>query len=159
MSLRRAISIAAMLLLLAAALPGPSLGAAAPTPETITLVRDGSDRHELVWTATGTFTDGCHPGGAIVPCWTTDRAVFGGGPFHFTVGQVLTTMNGADGSFGLRFEGLDRHDGSFAGSWEVIAGSGSGAYAGLRGHGSWSWAQDAITGNGVFTLLGAVRMG
>jgi hypothetical protein len=146
-----------LLLLLLAAFPGALVSAAAPTSETITLVRDGGDSHELGWAASGTFADGCQPLSPTTVCWTTDRRVFSGGP-RFVVGQVLTTMTGANGSFGLRFEGQDRHDGTFAGDWEIIAGSGTRAYARLSGHGKWTWAQDPGTGNGVFTLLGQVQL-
>ena len=135
----------------------PVVNAAAPTDETITLVRSGSDLSELGWSATGTFSDGCEPTVLAPVCWTTDRRVFSGGP-HFVVGQVLTTMIGTQGSFGLRFEGQDRHDGTFAGNWEVIAGSGTGAYARLSGHGTWIWARESGTGNGVFTLPGQVQL-
>lgn len=156
----RRVGLAATLLsLLLVALPGPFVSAAAPANETITLIRSGDDRAELGWSASGAgFTDGCQPGGTIDPCWTTDLANFAGGPFHFVVAEVLTTHYGARGSFGLRFEGLDRHDGSFAGSWEIIAGSGTGEFTGLTGHGGWSWAPDPGTGNGVFTLVGQVQL-
>jgi hypothetical protein len=153
----RLLSGATLLLLLIATVPGPLVSAAASKAETITLVR-GPARDELGWTASGTFTDGCAKTAANV-CWTTDRAVFSGGP-HFVVGQVLTTMIGASGSFGLRFEGQDRMPdlSEFSGQWEVIAGSGTGAYARLNGHGKWTWAFEAGTGNGVFTLTGVVQL-
>jgi hypothetical protein len=144
--------------LLLAVLPGPLVSAAAPTNETIMLVRSGDDLSELGWSASGTFIDGCQPDDTIDPCWTTDTAHFAGGPFHFVVAQVLTSHFGSHGSFGLRFEGLDRHDGTFAGSWSVIAGSGTGDYLRLTGHGKWTWAEDPGTGNGVFTLVGQVHL-
>ena len=154
---RRA-GIAASLLFFLGVSPGSLVSAAAPTSETITLVRSGDDRHEIAWSATGAFNDGCEPAGLIDPCWTTDTAHFAGGPFHFVVAQVLTSHFGDHGSFGLRFEGLDRHDGQFAGSWSVVAGSGTGQYMRLSGVGKWTWAQDPTTGNGIFTLVGQVQL-
>jgi hypothetical protein len=136
------------LLLVSVALAAPA-SAAQGSAVQIILMRDGTDLHEIGWSASGAINDSGD--------WTTDLDHFAGGPFHFVVAQVLTTHVGEAGSFGLRFEGLDRHDGSFAGDWEIIALSGTGAYSGLTGHGKWTWAADPVTGNGVFTLIGNVQ--
>ena len=43
----------------------------------------------------------------------------------------------------------------FGGTWVIT--QGTGAYAALHGGGTWSEADDANTGNLIFTLVGAVH--
>ena len=70
---------------------------------------------------------------------------------------LKTTETSALGTFRIEFQGHFNlpagHD--FGGTWVIT--QGTGAYAALHGGGTWSEADDANTGNLVFTLVGAVH--
>jgi uncharacterized protein DUF3224 len=129
------------------------VGAAIRTNETIILVRDAQTLAEVSWSSSGAFTDS--------GTWTSDRRVFGGlpSPNVLVVGQLLSTHTGSAGTFGLRFEGLSNATtgGAFTGTWQVIPQSGTGAYVGLQGQGTWVNANNGVTS--TFTLTGRVQYG
>jgi hypothetical protein len=94
--------------------------------------------------------------------WTIqfDEPSFGGG-LHFVAGVFHTTQYGALGTFRLRWyeqalepvaPGADSD--YLTGTWEVVAGSGTGVYANLSGHGLWT----SVRANGVLTFSGDLKV-
>jgi hypothetical protein len=135
-------------LTLVAALAAPA-AASSPTNETIVLLRD-SQSNEIGWSASGTFSD--------AGSWTSDFRRSGALPSPVAFETVLkTTETSSVGTFRIEFQGhLNVPAGQdFGGTWVIT--DGSGGYAGLYGGGTWSVADDPNTGNGIFTLVGAVH--
>lgn len=118
------------------ALVGP-VGATPSTGETFVLLED-------TWSASGKFSDS--------GSWTVDRRVFGGNPKVFVIGQLETAHTGANGTFRIRWEGLEIK-GIFSGTWQIMPGQGTRDYAKLRGQGTWVYDPAA----GVFTCPGQVH--
>lgn len=112
------------------------------------------------WTAAGdpSDPDTMNDGGT----WTIqfDKPSFGGGT-HYVVGVFHTTQSSALGTFQLRWyaqalepiaPGADSD--YLTGTWEVVAGGGTGAYANLSGHGLWT----SVRANGVLTFSGDLNV-
>ena len=143
---RLSVLLGAGTLLIALAAPA---AASSPTSTTIVLVRDGQF-NEIGWSATGSFSDS--------GSWTSDFRHSGALPSPVAFQTILkTTETSALGTFRIEFQGHFNlpagHD--FGGTWVIT--QGTGAYAALHGGGTWSEADDANTGNLVFTLVGAVH--
>jgi hypothetical protein len=114
----------------------------------LSLLRSGTDLSEIGWSSTGAITDAGD--------WSTQNRISGGSDASdaFVVAQVLTTEVGAMGTFHIRFQGMENHQRSFSGNWQLV--NGSGAYAGITGTGHWTLAFDS-NGNLDFELSGYVR--
>jgi hypothetical protein len=153
-SLRRAVAAAVVGI---AAVTSP-VAASPPTAETMILIQDADTFETLSWSASGTFTDECQPGGYGNPCWTVDRLVIGA-PQTLLFGIVETTQTSALGSFRLDFHGGTTPVGSVAAPWRLYGGTG--VYKNVRGTGVWT--QAIISGPPehkhllVFTLSGSVH--
>ena len=126
-----------------------SAGATPGTSETFVLQRD-SALNPIGWAASGTFTDS--------GSWTDPFAVAGGlpSPTVFEI-ESKTVESSSQGTFQIEFQGhfnavTNPH---FGGTWTIS--QGTGAYATLRGHGTWSLAIDQVTGTRTFTCPGLVH--
>src|SRR5439155_24492033 len=87
-----------------------------------------------------------------------EQPSFGGGN-HFVFGVLYSTMVGSNGTFRLRWYGQDTepiapgaYSNYMVGTWEVVQGSGAGAYAGLSGHGAWT----SVQSGGELTFTGSM---
>jgi hypothetical protein len=143
-----ALSVAAAMLASFAMLAAPA-GATTPSAETIVLLRDSSGS-EIGWSASGAFADS--------GSWTTDFLVFGALPSPPDFQNVVkTTQTSSTGSFGMNFQGQFNVlvSPTLSGTWSISLGTG--AYATLRGTGTWSRSVDPLTGNPLFTCLGEVH--
>jgi hypothetical protein len=90
--------------------------------------------------------------------WVTDFRAFGGSPSSPTFEvEVAVTLIGSAGTIDLQFQGHenDTLSADFGGTWQIR--SGTGAYANLRGAGTWSLSVDAATGERTFTCPGDVH--
>src|SRR3712207_146555 len=93
---------------------------------------DGGVRVTHAWGAQA-FDGGIVGGGSVdwLMCYRADKTAELVG-----VQRIDGTIDGRRGSFVLTSSGS--HDGSTSsGSWSIVAGSGTGALAGIRGTGSW----------------------
>jgi hypothetical protein len=140
--------------LLASTLAGPLTGtvlAASPgVPVHFTLLRAGADLAEVGWWADGAINDSGE--------WATPRRIFGGhdGTSNaFVVAIVDTTETSASGSFRIVFHGLANRVHPFDGEWQLS--DGTGAYAGIKGHGTWFEGPDLPDGRLDFELNGWVQ--
>jgi hypothetical protein len=112
-----------------------SAGATPPANATFELLRQGPP---TTWSSSGSV--------AASGSWVIDRFVCGACPSPTTgVPQFDTTLTANDGTFEMRLRAVFHADGSTETTqWEIV--SGTGAYATLRGHGSYSVWTDS---NGV----------
>ena len=150
--MRKVITFVAVLVTFLAVLaPAMSANATGGTAETIVLLRNG-ETDPIGWSASGTFTDS--------GSWTDPFARAGGIPspnvFQLEI-KTVQTNRGGTGSFWLNFQGhLNLTTGrDFGGTWTIS--QGSGPYAGLHGHGTWSLAIDPISGFRMITCVGLVH--
>jgi hypothetical protein len=144
--LRLAIAIASVAMF---ALGAGSAAATTSSHETFVLLRS-ADGSEAGWSASGLFTD--------AGSWTSDFRRSGALPSPVAFETMLkTTETSSLGTFQIDFQGhfnaAAGHD--FGGTWQV--GHGTGAYATLKGTGTWSVAVDSDTGVRTFTCTGMVH--
>jgi hypothetical protein len=116
-------------LVAASVIAGGPAQATTPQTVTITLLRNGPpDRAPVGWSSTGAFTDS--------GSWTIDRFICGAcpapieGAFNFE-----TSETGTGGTFQMRIL-LEFNQSQEQDLWEITGGTG--AYTGLRGHGTWT---------------------
>jgi hypothetical protein len=107
-------------------------GADAPASETITLFRTEPFGPPDGWSATGGFADR--------GSWTDDSFVVRTphSPVEFNFREV-TTQTGTGGTFRIRFDS-EGNNAQEQDHWAIV--DGTGAYAKLRGHGSFTLAVD-----------------
>jgi hypothetical protein len=140
--MRKAWAVCALALAVAAVgatlLVGPA-SATPPASVTFELLRNGPpDREPTTWSSSGAMT--------ASGTWVIDRFVCGACPAPTTgVPQFDTTLTASGGTFEMRLRNVFRLDGSVDSRYREIV-SGTGAYAKVRGHGSYDvWIDE----NGV----------
>jgi hypothetical protein len=149
---RRLAALMLLGLLIGSLLPSATFASSAPTTAFITITKVAGGP-AIEW----------HASGAIVDQGTWTRQIeqpsFSGG-YHFVFGTLFTTMTGANGSFQLQWYGQDQepiapgaYDNFMVGRWEVVPGSGTGAYTNLQGAGAWTSAQAGTLITFTGTLL------
>ena len=114
------------------------------------LLRD-SGGNPIGWSASGTFADS--------GSWTDPFAAVGGALPQTPVFEIeiKTVETGSAGTFDMEFQGHfnDITKPNLSGTWKIS--KGTGAYATLRGYGTWSRAIDPITGVRTYTCPGLVH--
>jgi hypothetical protein len=137
---KASLSLAGLLavsVLLMVAMMGGTASASPSSSVRIELLRNGPPGSEpTTWSATGAFVDS--------GTWTLDRFICGACPAPTTGAfQFDSTLTSTSGSIGLHLRAVFNQsvDATF---WEIVGGTG--VYANLRGHGSYSVT---IDGDGV----------
>ena len=142
--MRKVIGLLAGAAILGSVLVGAA-AASTRSSETIVLTR-ASDFSEIGWQASGAVTD--------AGSWTTDFQAFSRGPVFAGTTKTTETNQAATGSFSILFE-IQGLPNTFQGNWKIV--NGTGIYASLYGTGKWTEADDAVSGDHVFTLTGSVH--
>ena len=146
----RGVLASLFVLVLAASSTESALAAPHSSALHFTLLRTGADLAEVGWWADGAINDSGD--------WATTKRIFGGRDGisnAFVVAIVDTTETSAAGSFRIVFHGLANRIHPFDGEWQLS--DGTGAYAGLRGHGTWYEGPDLPDGRLDFELTGWVN--
>jgi hypothetical protein len=142
--MRKVIGLLAGAAILGSVLIGAA-SASTGSNETI-IVKRASDFSEIGWQATGAFID--------AGSWTTDFQALSHGPVFAGTTKTTETNQAGTGSFSILFE-IQGLPNTFQGNWKII--SGTGIYAHLHGTGTWTEADDPVSGDHVFTLTGSVH--
>jgi len=130
--MRKALILVAVLAVTAATLVTAAAARTAASSERVLIERSGGS-FVLMPTSTGAI--GRDTGTFSACCWSTRHAVVAGQ--RLEVNDPHLTLTGANGTLNLRnrIEWVDVPDGwgIFTGTWKVVGGTG--AYAGVSGHG------------------------
>jgi hypothetical protein len=133
----------ALLVILAALAAGP-VSASVPRFVSMTFEQNGDTYETLGWTATGAIAD--------TGDWNVTRLVLGS-PRTMLFGDVDSIQTSGVGSFHLQWHGGTTPTGGVAALWRLF--DGTGAYAGMRGEGTWS--QAFTPGHISFRIWGTVH--